>query len=127
MDAAVPAAEVYAVECVACHNPVTLSKTEVTFPSGVTVSAGDDSRCMECHQGRESKVCLDERIAVFGEDLTPMPSRLPAKLMVRSALGFANIHYYPAAATLYGGVAMGGYQFDGKAYDAKFRHVEGYR
>ena len=123
VDAAVPAAEVYAVECVACHNSVTQTKTEVTFPSGVTVNAGDDSRCMECHQGRESKVSLDERIAVFGEDIDP--DAVPAPVDDTS-LGFANIHYYPAAATLYGGVAMGGYQFDGKTYDGKFRHVEGY-
>jgi len=127
VDAAVPAADVYGIECAACHNPVTLSKTEVTFPSGVTVDAGDDSRCMECHQGRESKVSVDERIAVFGEDIDP--DAVPAPVEVdgeEETLGFANIHYYPAAATLYGGVALGGYQFDGKAYDAKFRHVEGY-
>ena len=122
VDAAVPAMEVYGIQCVACHNPVTLTKTEVTFPSGVTVSAGDDSRCMECHQGRESKVSLDERIAGFGDDLDP--DAVPAPVEDRT-LGFANIHYYPAAATLYGGVAMGGYQYDGKSYDGKFRHVEG--
>ncbi len=126
VDAAVPAAEVYGIECVACHNPVTLSKTEVTFPSGVTVDAGDDSRCMECHQGRQSKVSVDEAIAVFGEEVDP--DAVPAPLEIdgkEKTLGFANIHYYPAAATLYGGVAMGGYQFDGKLYDGKFRHVEG--
>jgi hypothetical protein len=126
VDAAVPAADVHGIECVACHNSVTISKTEVTFPSGVTVEAGDDSRCMECHQGRESMVSLNERLAVFGEDIDP--DVVPAPVEVDGeevTLGFANIHYYPAAATLYGGVAMGGYQFDGKTYDGKFRHVEG--
>ena len=126
VDAAVPAAEVHGIECVACHNSVTMNKTDVTFPSGVTVSAGDDSRCMECHQGRESMVSLDARLAVFGEDIDP--DAVPAPVEVDGeevTLGFANIHYYPAAATLYGGVAMGGYQFDGKTYDGKFRHVEG--
>jgi hypothetical protein len=50
---------------VAYHNPVTLTKTEVTFPSGVTITAGDDNRCMECRQGRESKVSVDKIIADY--------------------------------------------------------------
>ena len=122
VDLAVPAAENFGIQCVACHNPVTLTKTDVTFPSGVTVSAGDDSRCMECHQGRESKVSVDQKIADYGA--TDAPDAVPAPVNDR-AFGFSNIHYYPAAATLYGGVAMGGYQYDGKTYDGKFRHVEG--
>ncbi len=61
-DAPVPAVDAQGVQCAACHNPVTLSKTTVMFPSGVTVTAGDDSRCMECHQGRESKVSVDKQI-----------------------------------------------------------------
>jgi len=122
VDAAVPAMEVYGIQCVACHNPVTLTKTDVTFPSGVTVSAGDDSRCMECHQGRESKVSIDQKIADY--NAVDAPDAVPAPVDDR-AFGFSNIHYYPAAATLYGGVAMGGYQYDGKSYDGKFRHVEG--
>lgn len=126
VDAAVPAKDVFGIQCVACHNPVTLTKTEVTFPSGVTVAAGDDSRCMECHQGRESKVSVDEFIAQFGENVDPDAVPAPVNVDGRDvSLGFRNIHYYPAAATLYGGVAMGGYQYDGKLYDGKFRHVEG--
>ncbi|HEX6268958.1 MAG TPA: hypothetical protein VFZ43_01870 [Anaerolineales bacterium] len=126
VDAAVPAVEAQGIQCVACHNPVTLAKTDVTFPSGVTVSAGDDSRCMECHQGRESKVSVDNFLAQFGEDLDPDAVPEPVTVDGREvAISFRNIHYYPAAATLYGGVAMGGYQYDGKLYDGKFRHVEG--
>ncbi len=126
VDAAVSAKDVWGIQCVACHNPVTLTKTDVTFPSGVTVTAGDDSRCMECHQGRESKVSVDTFLAQFGEDLDP--DKTPAPVTVNGnevKLGFRNVHYYPAAATLYGGVAQGGYQYDGKSYDGKFRHVEG--
>ena len=55
VDAAVSAKESQGIQCVACHNTVTLSKTTVMFPSGVEITAGDDVRCMECHQGRESK------------------------------------------------------------------------
>ncbi len=45
---------------------------------------------------------------------------------VSSALGFLNIHYFAAAATQYGALVMGGYQYDGMSYDIDFRHVEEY-
>ena len=51
--------------CVTCHNAVTFTKTTVMFPSGVEIKAGDDVRCMECHQGRESKVSVDTQIEKF--------------------------------------------------------------
>ena len=35
------------------------------------------------------------------------------------------MHYFAAAATQYGGITKGGYQYAGKAYDVKFAHVEG--
>jgi hypothetical protein len=41
-------------------------------------------------------------------------------------LGFLNVHYYPAAASKYGTLAQGGYEYDGLAYDGRFAHVEGY-
>lgn len=105
------------VSCVTCHNDATMAKTSVVFPSGVEVTGlGDESRCMECHQGRASTVQVNaaiEKAAVADED-TVMPEQ-----------GFINIHYFPAGATLYGTVAKGGYEYDGNAYDAKFRHTEG--
>ncbi|MBE2199722.1 MAG: hypothetical protein IAE79_13995 [Anaerolinea sp.] len=109
------------VECAACHNDVTLGLTSVVFPSGVEVMGlGDESRCMQCHQGRSSKLTVDQGILNAGLD--PV-----ADLDVVSPdVGFTNIHYYAAAATLYGKVAMGGYEYDGKAYDGKFDHVAGY-
>jgi hypothetical protein len=109
------------VECAACHNDVTLGLTSVVFPSGVEVMGlGDESRCMQCHQGRSSKLTVDQGIIDAGLD--PV-----ADLDVISEdVGFTNIHYYAAAATLYGKVAMGGYEYDGKAYDGKFDHVAGY-
>jgi hypothetical protein len=108
------------VECQACHNDVTLNLTSVIFPSGVEVTGlGDDSRCMLCHQGRHSTVSVNQSIADAGlgegdEDT------------VSEDLGFSNIHYYAAAATLYGTVAQGGYEYEGKSYDGKFDHVPGY-
>ena len=104
------------IECVACHNEATATMTSVVFPSGAEVTGlGDESRCMQCHQGRESTVSVNEAIVEVGVD----------EDTVSEALGFRNIHYFAAGATLYGGVTMGGYQYEGKSYDAKFTHVEG--
>ena len=105
------------VDCVACHNDATIQKTSVVMPSGLELTGlGDESRCMECHQGRESKVSVDQAIADAGVD----------EDTVSEDLGFRNIHYYAAAATKYGTLAKGGYEYDGNAYDAEFKHVEGY-
>jgi hypothetical protein len=115
MDA--PAALGTVVDCVACHNDVTAVKDSVTMPSGlVLTNLGDESRCMECHQGRESKMSVDQAIADSGADLDA----------VSEDLGFLNIHYYAAAATKYGTLAKGGYEYDGNNYDGNFMHVEGY-
>ncbi|MCA9932586.1 MAG: hypothetical protein KC415_01590 [Anaerolineales bacterium] len=109
------------VECQACHNDVTLGLTSVVFPSGVEVMGlGDEARCMQCHQGRASKLTVDEGIINAGLD--PV-----ADLdVVSEDVGFTNIHYFAAAATLYGTVAQGGYEYDGKSYDSRFDHVAGY-
>ena len=117
VDAAAPVGTT--VQCVACHNSATATLSSVTFPSGVEVTGlGREARCMLCHQGRASKVQVDASLEEKGllEDLDT----------VNAELGFINIHYYAAGATLYGGVTMGGYQYEGKMYDAKFRHVEGF-
>ncbi len=37
--------------------------------------------------------------------------------------GFRNVHYFAAGGTLYGSQAQMGYEYDGKLYDPKFRHV----
>lgn len=107
------------IECVACHNDTNLVKDSVVFPSGVELTdLGDQARCMECHQGRSSKFTVDEAIAeAVGENLDT----------VSEDLGFINIHYYAAAATRYGTEVMGGYEYDGLAYDPRFDHVEGYQ
>ncbi len=106
------------ITCVACHNEATLALTSVVFPSGAEIGGlGGEAVCMQCHQGRASTVQVDEAIAqTVGEELdTP-----------NADLGFVNIHYYAAAATLYGTQAKGCYQYAGKAYDAKFDHVAGF-
>lgn len=115
-DAAVAVGEV--VSCVACHNEVTLDKSTVVMPSGMELTGlGAESRCMECHQGRESKVSVDKVIADAAAETDDT---------ISSALRFRNIHYYPAAATKYGTLAKGGYEYDGNTYDGNFAHVDGY-
>jgi len=128
VDAAVAAVDSQGIQCAACHNAGTISKTTVMFPSGVEIKAGDDTRCMECHQGRESKVSVDAAIAKFGENVDPDAVPAPFKDDKGNdvKLGFRNIHYFAAAATLYGSETHGGYEYDGNTYDAKNTHVEGY-
>jgi hypothetical protein len=106
------------VTCAACHNDATTTKTSVVFPSGIEITGlGDESRCMECHQGRASTVQVDEAITTKGgEDLDA----------VSAELGFVNIHYFAAAATRLGTEVKGGYEYAGKTYDARFDHVAGY-
>ncbi|WP_322508322.1 cytochrome c3 family protein [Anaerolinea sp.] len=115
------------VTCNACHNDATAKLTSVKFPSGVEVTGlGAEARCMVCHQGRASKVQVDAQIEKFqatDPDVVVKPVK-EGDTEVR--FGFINIHYFAAAATLYGDEVKGGYEYDGKAYDFKNDHVEGY-
>lgn len=107
------------ITCQACHNNSTAALTSVVFPSGAEVTnLGPEARCMLCHQGRASKVQVDESLTKVGaaEDLDT----------VKADLSFINIHYYAAAATMYGTITKGGYEYEGKSYDSKFDHVKGY-
>lgn len=109
------------IECVACHNDMTLELDTVTFPSGSVVDGLDaEARCMQCHQGRASTVSVDAGITEAGLDPVADADT------VSEEVGFSNIHYYAAAATQYGHAAMGGYEYTGKMYDTKFDHVEGF-
>ncbi len=108
------------VECVACHNDVTSTKTTVTFPSGVTLTGlGDESRCLECHQGRES-----------GETVNRVTAAIPVAdsdvVSPTLSTGGVRLHYLAAAATFYGKEVKAGYQYPGMSYDARYAHVEGY-
>ncbi len=126
VDKAVPA-PAGTIQCVACHNDATQALDSVTFPSGLTVDhVGPTARCMVCHQGRESKVSVDKSLANFNAtDPDAVPAPIKNDQGKETSLGFLNIHYYAAGATLYGTQAKGGYEYDGMTYDGKFRHVEG--
>jgi len=89
--------------CTTCHSgpPSLYQLAEVEFPSGIKLDMGDSSNlCMACHQGRASKASVDSAIANG----------------TNGNLGFTNIHYFPAAATLFGADARGGYEYPGKVY-----------
>ncbi|MFH2006372.1 MAG: Ig-like domain-containing protein [bacterium] len=105
------------IECQACHNSAASTLSTVIFPSGVQVDdLGPEARCMTCHQGRASTDTVNDAITAEGV----------ADDTVGTGLGFINIHYYAAGATLNAGKVRGGYQYAGKTYDWRFRHVPGY-
>lgn len=134
VDAAVPAAEAQGVQCTACHNSVSTNLTSVAFPgkddegNTITIAGlGDAARCMVCHQGRESKASVDAQIEQFkvtDVDAVVAPIKNDQGNDVR--FGFRNIHYFAAAATLYGSYVKGGYEYPDKLYDVKNMHVDGY-
>jgi hypothetical protein len=113
--------------CTTCHNPAVMALTSVTFPSGKVVdNLGPEARCMQCHQGRESKVSVDKKIADFKiTDVDAVVKPMTDANGKSVSFGFINVHYFAAGATLYGSQAEMGYQYDGKTYDPKFRHVPG--
>ncbi|MBZ0304164.1 MAG: hypothetical protein K8J31_30795, partial [Anaerolineae bacterium] len=116
VDVAAPIGTV--INCDACHNSATLALTSVTFPSGAEITdLGDSSRCMVCHQGRASVNSVNTALEEAGvmDDLDT----------VNADLSFINIHYYAAAASLYGADVHGGYEYAGQTYQPRFRHVEG--
>jgi hypothetical protein len=109
------------VSCEACHNQATMVKTSVTFPSGLEVTGlGAEARCMECHQGRASTVTVDASIERAGLGAGDEDK-------VSADLGFTNIHYFAAAATQFGSMAKGGYEYPGKSYDSFYEHVAPYQ
>lgn len=107
------------ITCDACHNSVASTMTNVVFPSGAEViDFSGTARCMQCHQGRASTDQVNAALTEAG--LAEAPDEVNAEL------GFINIHYYAAAATLYGSEVRGGYQYDGQRYQIKNQHVPGY-
>lgn len=107
------------VNCATCHNSVANTLDVVQFPSGVEVTdLGREAICMTCHQGRSSSDTVEQMIVDADADAAPDTKN--------DALRFTNIHYYAAGATLEAGRVRGGYQYAGKTYDWRFRHVPGF-
>ncbi len=108
--------------CETCHNDLTkftrYEVKSVPFPSGASLTFGDTKMdanlCLECHQGRESTVSMNKALAAATD----------ADAVVEK-LGFKNVHYFAAGATLFGTEAKGVYEYTGKTYAGRFKHVEG--
>ncbi len=113
--------------CSTCHDDLikyTLYPVMgVPFPSGKTVSfsARDDegaftdavpaNLCLECHQGRSSTQAVNLRMGDAEADKVP-----------ENGLGFINVHYFAAGASLFGNDAQGAYQYSGREYVGRFMH-----
>ncbi len=89
--------------CTTCHwgGPPSLTRiASVEFPSGAVEDLGDHSNyCLECHQGRASMYSIQSKIA--GSE---------------GPYSFTNIHYFPAAAVMFGTEVKGGFEYAGKLY-----------
>jgi len=112
-------AEPGAFTCTLCHESssggAVRAVDTVTFDSGAVIGGlGSEALCMQCHQGRSSKPSVDKYLAGKSNDT------------VYTSLSFRNIHYFAAAATLYGKFAQGGYEYPGMMYDGWNTHVENY-
>jgi len=126
--------------CTMCHNDAADALTSVTFPSGAVVeNLGPEARCMTCHQGRQSKVSVDKKITDFAvTDMDVVVEPIPAVdasgapvldkdgKATTVKFSFPNVHYFAAAGTLYGSQTKIGYEYDGKIYDMKHQHVDGF-
>jgi hypothetical protein len=108
------------LNCATCHNDLqefTIYESgEVEFPSGAVIDSGNPATnlCLNCHQGRSSTANVNQAV----EGLDPNT--------VSEDLGFINVHYFAAGATLFGNEVQGAYQYDGKEYAGRFAHVDGY-
>jgi hypothetical protein len=104
------------MQCTTCHVSESdyglIEVASVRFPSGAELSFGTsgDNQCAVCHQGRASTTTVNARIGAIDDDV------------VSDRLGFINIHYFSAAASRFGGEAMGGYQYAGKDYVGFWPH-----
>jgi len=100
------------IDCVTCHDKNARSLESVKFPSGMTASnLGPSARCMVCHQGRQSTPSVNRQVGNLSDDT------------VSKNLGFINVHYRAAAATLWGTEAKGAYEYPGKSYHGRFAHT----
>ena len=106
-----PSATGTVVGCSTCHHEALEKLDSVAFPSGFSANeTGSSTTCLVCHQGRLSTVQVDTKLTGFDDDI------------VSEELGFLNVHYRAAAASLYGSEAKGGYEYPGKQYAGQFAH-----
>jgi Zn finger protein HypA/HybF involved in hydrogenase expression len=106
--------------CSTCHDDAAefavYAVEQVSFPSGaqLTMEEPASNLCLECHQGRESTVSVNEATAGLDADA------------VAEELGFLNVHYFAAGATVLGTEAKGAYEYDGQSYVGRMSHPGNY-
>ena len=116
------------VDCWACHNDFDLfvqpgdavresgrrtrTLEDIEFPSGDFASLDDNGNmCMACHQGRSSTPDVDEA-RLDPNNIEQTPLNYPS-------YDFVNIHYYAAAASLFGDDVQGAYQYFNQTYNGR--------
>jgi hypothetical protein len=149
VDAAVPAADIQGITCDACHDNNAEALTQITFPSGETVTPTEASTaiCGVCHQGRESGASQIAKITAGDTNIEDNGSFIPYSDNLTAYLDtptcpeandnetdnitdctpitFRNVHYKAAAATLFGGLSKVGVEYDGVTYPGKSTHPIG--
>jgi hypothetical protein len=105
--------------CSTCHDmpdfPALYTVNQVSFPGGSTLSFGEDNDaniCLNCHQGRESTLSVNQALSNTENDI------------VSPDLRFLNPHYLPAGATMFGTRAGGAYEYPGQTYIGRSPHIE---
>jgi hypothetical protein len=73
----------------------------------------DANLCIECHQGRESTTSVNKTVAGLQPDT------------ISDKLGFLNVHYFAAGASLFGTEAKGAYEYTGQKYNGRNMHQPG--
>jgi hypothetical protein len=99
------------ITCFVCHNEAIPDMDRVVFPSGSKISGlGAEARCIQCHHGLASSETVSDAIAEAGltDDDTPSED-----------LAFVNSHSI-SAATPYGTLVQGAYEYDGMSYRGLF-------
>ncbi|GGK45666.1 polyheme membrane-associated cytochrome C [Salinarimonas ramus] len=100
------------IGCASCHSAEAHALDAVTFPSGaVATDLGANAVCTVCHQGRQSGAAVARATDGLDEDA------------VAPDLGFLNVHYGIAAATLRGADVTVGFEYPGRSYAGTFTHV----
>ena len=109
VDTPVPIGET--VECDACHDPIAEKKEAVIMPSGLELDGmGQESNCIECHQGRASSVQVAEMVADQPQDTVNVDLQLP------------SVHNNAVGATVNGTDAQGGFEYPDQVYIGAFYH-----
>jgi hypothetical protein len=100
------------IECQVCHNEAAEARDFAIMPSGVEIDGmGQESNCIECHQGLASSLQLAETITDLPKD------------QVNRDLSMPNLHSNAVGATFYGTQAQGGAEYPQYIFSSKFQHL----